>query len=64
MLNRPTDDQSENLFFRDSRSREGAAKLTVPKNADPVGDAPHLRQTVRDVDDRRADRLDTRDLQK
>ena len=29
--------------------------LAVAKNADPVGDAPHLRQTVRDVNDRRSE---------
>ena len=45
------DDQAQDLRLGDARRGDRAARLAVAQDRDAVGDALHLRQPVRDVDD-------------
>ena len=48
------DDEAQDLRLRDARRGHRAARLAVAQHRDAVGDALHLGQAVRDVDDGRA----------
>ena len=48
------DDETEDLGLRDARRGHRAPRLAVAQHGDAVGDALHLGQPVRDVDDGRA----------
>src|SRR5438270_6263466 len=50
LIDRPADDQPENLLFGDVGGGHRAAGLAVPEDGDAVSDPLHLRQAMRDVD--------------